>query len=77
MQVTLRKSIEQNGWVSIWMVDECGRHLHTEPVCTIPVGYGHAWFAEYLDGKILDAPTWPLNPPCEELLSRETKEIGS
>lgn len=64
MKVFLKLGLEQNGWQPVWMTDECGRVLHTEPVCTIPVAYGHRWFATLMDG--FEADTWsvPLSPPC-------------
>jgi hypothetical protein len=41
---------ERMGWVAIWLVDDQNRSLHTEPVCSIPVGdVGHRWFAEWLE----------------------------
>lgn len=71
MKVTLRVSIEKDGWVSVWAVDECGRSLHTEPVCTIPTGYGHRWFADYLAGKEFEVGMVPLMDPCVENIGSE------
>lgn len=71
MKITLRLSETRNGWVSVWAVDECNRHLHTEPVCTIPVGYGHMWFADYLNGREFEVNMVPLMNPCPEVEVQE------
>ena len=74
MEVTLKSSLPKNGWVAFWAVDQYGRHLHTEPVCTIPVGYGHQWFASYLEGLKVEAPMIPLkDPEPEELVHSEMR----
>lgn len=35
------------GWTAIWLVDDAGYVLHTEPVCTVPAKY-HQWFIDWL-----------------------------
>ena len=71
MKVIMKVSEERNGWVSVWAVDECNRLLHTEPVCTIPVGYGHKWFADYLADKQFEVGMVPLIDPCPPNLETE------
>ena len=46
----LRAGPVRAGWITIWVVDEHGCVLNTEPVCTIPVDY-HQWFADWLEGQ--------------------------
>jgi hypothetical protein len=57
---------ERNGWRSVWVVDEHGCHLHTEPVCTVPVPW-HDWFAEWLRNQ-------PVEQYFPELIHHEGQE---
>lgn len=66
MKAWLSLGTEVNGWQAVWLVDECGRALHSEAVCTIPVGFGHRWFAALLHNKSVDAPATPPTPSCDE-----------
>ena len=36
------------GWTPYWLVDNQGRLLNTEPVCSIPDGW-HLWFEKHLE----------------------------
>lgn len=38
---------ERNGWRTVWLVDEHGCALNTEPLCTVPSEY-HSWFVDWL-----------------------------
>lgn len=46
--VHFRKGKESNGWVPIWLVDDQGEQVNTEPVCTVPVEF-HGWFPDWLE----------------------------
>ena len=61
----LAASSENEGKVAIWLVDEHGCHLHTEPVCIAFVGGedsfpGHPWFLDWLLTRRLNIHYWGL-----------------
>jgi hypothetical protein len=46
--------------VDVWLVDEDGCLLHTEPVCRVLTKW-HSWFATWLqEGDIPIPPQWSL-----------------
>lgn len=47
---------EKNGWTQIYVVDEHGCLLHTEPVCSVPTKWGHRWFTAWLIEDVVAAP---------------------
>jgi hypothetical protein len=45
-----KAGVEQSGYTRVWLVDDQGRVLHTEPVCSVPTAsIGHKWFVEWLE----------------------------
>jgi len=44
----LKRGIERMGFVPMWLVDDDGNQINTEPVCTIPIEY-HKWFIDWLE----------------------------
>lgn len=64
------------GLRAVFLVDDCGCLLHTEPVCTIAEGW-HVWFAEHLkaaDPKVMGAPYFPLlEHPCGKWAAKTAK----
>lgn len=74
MTTRFKAGIVRMGWQRIFIVDEHGCLLHTEPVCTVPVsGDGHAWFVDWLEGQTCPYPRGDLlyhpmvaSPPLEE-----------
>jgi len=53
--VQLKADVAADGWVRIWAVDDKGRHLHTEPVCVVPMNY-HQWFIDWICGPDMEPP---------------------
>lgn len=47
------------GWVTIWLVDEHGCQLHTEPVCAVNEYY-FPWFLKWLEGSRCQVEMAPL-----------------
>lgn len=52
---------ERHNHTSVWVVDEHGCLLHTEPVCVVFTGpTGHSWFVEGLEGQPCSYPGGPV-----------------
>ena len=43
----LVRGVSTLGWTPIWLVDEHGCVLHTEPVCSVP-DHWHEWFVKWI-----------------------------
>jgi hypothetical protein len=48
----------RNGWAAVWLVDDDGCQLHTEPVCTFPDDW-HPWFGTWIEKQ--DVPVKMLS----------------
>jgi hypothetical protein len=50
MKAFFASGTSRMGWIAIWVVDEHGCCLHTEPICTVPSEW-HQWFVDWLEDQ--------------------------
>jgi hypothetical protein len=62
------------GWRSVYLANDAGMLLNTEPVCSYPVGY-HPWFGEWLTKQRVPMELPDVIPPDPKALKEEAKKI--
>jgi hypothetical protein len=49
-----KRGTPRMGWTPVWVTDEHGCSLHTEPVCTVPDE--HYWFLSWIEQQAVTQP---------------------